>query len=288
MTSMMSNDRQILDPENNSVVARCMNGDCVQRMSEIETDSVDMILTDLPYGMTKNKWDVPIPFNQLWEQYKRVVKPSGAVVLFGNNPFTAQLICSNAKDFRYTLVWEKNKSSDFLNSKRKPLKIHEDICVFYAKQPTYNPQFTFSTPYKRHNTQQAVDKQTNYGAHKANAPESKDGRRYPTTVLKFNRIERPAHPTQKPVPLLAWLIRTYTNSGDCVLDSCMGSGSTGVACMNEGRQFIGIEQHEEYYTKAVEWIQSAGNGVPVAKRARLATLDAATTALPSPHPLTPQ
>lgn len=163
---------------------------------------------------------------------------------------------TNLKMFRYCLVWEKNKFSDFLNAKRKPMKTNEDICIFYKKQPTYNIQYWYSTPYKRWNTQSAVDTQTNYAKHKENVAESKDGKRLPTTVLKFNRVERPVHPTQKPVDLLAWLIRSYTNEGDTVLDNCMGVGSTGIACVKEKRAFIGIEMEKTYYDKACEFIRS--------------------------------
>lgn len=163
---------------------------------------------------------------------------------------------TNLKMFRYCLVWEKNKFSDFLNAKRKPMKTNEDICIFYKKQPTYNIQYWYSTPYKRWNTQDAVNTQTNYAKHKENVAESKDGKRLPTTVLKFNRVERPAHPTQKPVDLLAWLIRSYTNEGDTVLDNCMGVGSTGIACVKEKRGFIGIEMEKTYYDKACEFIRS--------------------------------
>jgi site-specific DNA-methyltransferase (adenine-specific) len=157
------------------------------------------------------------------------------------------------KYFRYCLVWEKNKFSDFLNAKRKPMKTNEDLCVFYKRLPTYNPQYWYSTPYERWNTQEAVDKQTNYGKHKKNKVKS-DGKRLPTTVLKFNRVERPKHPTQKPVDLLEWLIRSYTNEGDIVLDNCMGIGSTGRAAKNMKRKFIGIEKDETYYENAVKFI----------------------------------
>jgi site-specific DNA-methyltransferase (adenine-specific) len=156
------------------------------------------------------------------------------------------MITTNLNMFRYCLVWEKNKFSDFLNSKRKPMKTNEDIAVFYKKQPTYNPQYWYSTPYTRWNTQAAVDKQSNYGSHKENYVQS-DGKRLPTTVLKFNRVERPLHPTQKPTDLLEWLIKTYTNENDLVLDNCMGVGSTGVACKNIKRRFIGIELENKYY-----------------------------------------
>ena len=232
-----------------------VNGDCLDVMLNIETESIDLILCDLPYGITKNKWDVIIPFDELWTQYNRIIKTNGAIILFGSQPFTTRLISSNMKYFRYCLVWEKNKFSDFLNSKRKPMKTNEDICIFYKKQPTYNIQYWYSTPYERWNTQKAVDKQTNYGNHKKNIVKS-DGKRLPTTVLKFNRVERPIHPTQKPVDLLEWLIKTYTNEGDNVLDNCMGVGSTGIATKKINRNFIGIELDEQYYNQAVKLIQN--------------------------------
>lgn len=233
---------------------RCLfQGDCLEVMQNIESNSIDLILCDLPYGVTKNKWDVVIPFDAMWEQYNRIIKDNGAVLLFGSQPFTTMLISSNMKNFRYCLVWEKNKFSDFLNAKRKPMKTNEDICVFYKKLPTYNIQYWYSTPYERWNTQKAVDKQSNYGKHKENVAKS-DGKRLPTTVLKFNRVERPLHPTQKPVDLLEWLIRSYTNEGDVVLDNCMGVGSTGLAAKNTNRQFVGIELDESYFAKAVEFI----------------------------------
>jgi site-specific DNA-methyltransferase (adenine-specific) len=230
---------------------KLLNGDCVEIMPKIPDKSIDMILCDLPYQMTKNKWDTLIPFDILWENYNRIIKDNGAIVLFGSEPFTSKLINSNLKMFRYSLIWEKNKFSDFLNSKRKPMKIHEDICVFYKKQPTYNPQYWYSTPYTRWNTQQAVDKQTNYNQHKENISSS-SGRRLPTTVLKFNRVERPKHPTQKPVDLLEWLIKTYTNEEETVLDNCMGVGSTSIACLNTKRKFIGIELDDNYFNKSIE------------------------------------
>lgn len=221
-------------------------------MQSIKDKSIDMIVCDLPYGMTKNKWDSIIPFENLWKEYHRIIKENGAIVLFGSQPFTSLLVTSNLKYFRYSLVWEKNKFSDFLNAKRKPMKVNEDILIFYKKQPTYNPQYWFSTPYSRWNTQQAVDKQTNYGSHKENIAESKDGKKLPTTVLKFNRVERPEHPTQKPVDLLEWLIKTYSNENETILDNCMGVGSTGIACKNLKRNFIGIEIEKKYYDIALD------------------------------------
>tara|TARA_B100000963_G_scaffold348556_2_gene356351 strand:+ start:28827 stop:29612 length:786 start_codon:yes stop_codon:yes gene_type:complete len=255
---MTSNDSQTFEYTREIISQNkvsLINGDCLTEMKKIADNSIDMILCDLPYGVTKNKWDEVIPFEKLWEQYNRIIKLNGAVVLFGSQPFTTMLIYSNRKYFRYCLVWEKNKFSDFLNAKRKPMKTNEDICLFYKRQPTYNPQYWYSTPYKRWNTQKAVDKQTNYGSHKKNVAKS-DGRRLPTTVLKFNRVERPAHPTQKPVDLLEWLIKSYTNEGENVLDNCMGVGSTGMAAKKNNRNFIGIELDETYFNKAVEFIEN--------------------------------
>ena len=242
--------------ENAPTTINLFKGDCLIEMAQIKSGSIDMILCDLPYGITKNDWDIIIPFDKLWEHYNRIIKDNGAVVLFGSQPFTSLMITSNLKNFRYCLVWEKNKFSDFLNAKRKPMKTNEDIAIFYKKQPTYNPQYWYSTPYTRWNTQLAVDKQTNYGNHKENFVESLDGKRLPTTVLKFNRIERPKHPTQKPVDLLEWLIKTYSNEGEVVLDNCMGIGSTGVACKNLKRSFIGIELNDVYFDIANETIHS--------------------------------
>jgi site-specific DNA-methyltransferase (adenine-specific) len=222
-------------------------GDCLELMKDLPDKSIDAIIADLPYGMTKNNWDSVLPVDKLWEEYNRIIKDNGAIILFGNQPFSSTLIMSNLKMFRYSLVWEKNKFSDFLNAKRKPMKIHEDILIFYKKQPTYNIQYWYGEPYKRWNTQEAVDKQTNYGNHKLNVSESKDGKRLPTTVLKFNRVERPSHPTEKPIDLMEWLIKTYTNENDTVLDNTMGSGTTGVACINTNRNFIGMELDDKYF-----------------------------------------
>lgn len=248
MTQKYKYINEQLDTEN--IIA--INGDCLIEMKNIKDNSIDMILCDLPYGITKNKWDVVIPFDKLWIEYNRIIKTNGAIVLFGSQPFTSLMITSNLKYFRYSLVWEKNKFSDFLNAKRKPMKTNEDICIFYKKQPVYNPQYWYDKPYKRWNTQEAVNKQTNYGNHKENIAESKDGKRLPTTVLKFNRIERPLHPTQKPIDLLEWLIKTYTNENDIVLDNCMGSGSTLVACKNINRKSIGIEKEKKYFDITIE------------------------------------
>jgi site-specific DNA-methyltransferase (adenine-specific) len=189
-------------------------GDCLHEMKEIPPTSVDLILTDLPYGATKNTWDVIIPFEDLWKEYTRIIKDNGAIILFGNQPFTSLLITSNLHMFRYTMVWSKNKFSDFLNANKKPMKIHEDILIFYKHQPVYNIQYTVSTPYVRWNKQSAIDKQTNYNTYNETTTTNEDGKRLPTTLLQFNRVERPIHPTQKPESLLKRIILGFSKSSE--------------------------------------------------------------------------
>lgn len=203
------------------------HGDCLELMKDIPDGSVDMVLCDLPYGTTKNKWDSVIPFNSLFEQYKRIVKENGAIVLHCDGIFTASLIQAAPKMWRYNLVWDKQRGCDFLNANVKPLKSHEDIAIFYRKKPTYNKQFWYSTPYTLTKNGSLSN---NYGDRKEAWSESTDGRRNPLTILSFPRDAEKLHPTQKPVALLEYLVKTYTNEGDLVLDNCMGSGSTGVAC----------------------------------------------------------
>lgn len=212
-------------------------------MAILPDKSIDMICADLPYGSTRNKWDVLIPFDKLWEQYERIIKDHGAIVLFCDGMFTAKLLLSNPKLWRYNLVWDKQRGCDFLNANVKPLKSHEDIAIFYKNKPTYNKQYWYSTPYKKTKNGSLS---TNYGFRKEAFSESEDGRRNPLSILSFPRDSGREHPTQKPVALLEWLIRTYTNEGDLVLDNCCGSGSTGVACMNAKRRFLGMELDEKY------------------------------------------
>lgn len=231
-------------------------GDCLELMKGIEDNSVDMVLCDLPYGTTRNKWDSIIPLDRLWEQYKRVIKDNGAIVLFSAEPFTSLLITSNIQWFRYDLIWSKTQGSDFLNANRKPLRSHENICVFYKKQPTYNPQKTEGKPYK---AKSGETTSSNFGKFNGNHhTENKDGKRCPLSVLRFsgehNRGKQ--HPTQKPTDLLEWLIKTYTNKGETVLDNSMGSGSCGVACVNTGRKFIGIELDNGYFDIAKERVEN--------------------------------
>ena len=225
-------------------MTQLMQGDCLELMKGIRDESIDMILCDLPYGTTKNKWDAIIPFEPLWEQYNRIIKEDGVVVLFCDGMFTSQLLASNKKMWRYNLVWDKQRGCDFLNANIKPLKSHEDIAVFYKKKPTYNKQMWYSKPYKRTKNGSLS---SNYGERKEAWSESKKGERNPLTILSFARDADRSHPTQKPVALLEWLIKTYTNEGEIVLDNCMGSGSTGVACVNTNRDFIGIELDKQYF-----------------------------------------
>ena len=226
-------------------------------MKDIPDGSIDMILCDLPFGQTsRNKWDVVIPFEPLWEQYRRIVKDNGAIVLFANGMFTAELMYSNKSMWRYNLIWEKTQPTGFLNARKMPLRSHEDICIFYKGMPTYNPQK--STGHKRkvskaeHKTN--CKNTTDYGEHGLTTYDSTE--RYPRSVLKFAKDSQKSalHPTQKPVALLEYLIKTYTNPGETVLDNCMGSGSVGVACLNTDRQFIGIELDRHYFGIANERI----------------------------------
>lgn len=218
-------------------------GDCLELMRELPDASIDLILCDLPYGTTRNKWDALIPFDQLWACYDRIAKPNAAIVLTAAQPFTSALVMSNPKGFKYQWIWDKSQVTGFLNAKKQPLRRHEDILVFYRTQPTYNPIFTSGKPYKI-DRKHATD---NYGAQTSNTTDS-DGRRYPVSILAIPHVrERCGHPTQKPIALMEYLIRTYTNQGDMVLDNCMGSGTTGVACARSGRKFIGMEMDEKYF-----------------------------------------
>lgn len=232
------------------------NLECLYAMSKMKDKSVDMILCDLPYGQTaRNKWDNVIPFDELWKQYNRIIKDNGAIVLFANGMFTANLMKSNIKNWKYNLVWDKVLPSGFLNAKKMPMRNHEDICVFYKKPPTYNPQMWVGNEcHSRGNavgkSQEEFSRNTNYGV--LNALETKGDLKYPKSILTFQKPHpsKTIHPTQKPVELLEWLINTYTNKGEIVLDSCMGSGSTIIACLNTERKYIGFELENEYYNKA--------------------------------------
>jgi site-specific DNA-methyltransferase (adenine-specific) len=216
-------------------------GDCLEVMKQIPDKSVDAIICDLPYGTTQNKWDSVIPLDLLWDQYKRICK--GAIVLTAQSPFDKVLGCSNLKMLKYEWIWKKESGTGFLNAKKAPLKNHENILVFYEKQPTYNPQMR--TGFKPYVCKKGGET-TNYNLSGSVITQS-NGDRYPLTVIEFKRDKDKIHPTQKPVALMEYLIKTYTNEGDTILDNCMGSGTTGVACKNLNRKFIGIEQDANYF-----------------------------------------
>ena len=240
-------------------------GDCLELMKNIPDGSVDLVLTDPPYGTTACKWDSVIPFDPLWEQYKRISKESSAILLFADEPFTSTLIMSNKRMFRYKWIWDKGRGSNFQNARFSPMKCTEDIAVFYRKKPIYNPQFWYSSPYKtagRKRKNQIEGLSGGSASTYCTATVSDDGKRYPLNLLKFKRDGGRIHPTQKPVALLEYLIRTYTNDGMTVLDNCMGSGSTGVACVNTNRNFIGIELDEGYFNIAKKRIEEAVNDLP--------------------------
>ena len=232
-----------------------LQGDCLELLASIPDGSVDMILCDLPYGTTACKWDTVIPFEPLWEQYRRVAKKNAAIVLTASQPFTTALISSNLKEFRYCWVWEKQQPTGFLDARRKPMKAHEDICVFYQASATYNPQGLVAVQVKNSRKNKAGNGV--YGAVGAENYMQKEGN-FPRSVLKVGRVTHgQVHPTQKPVALMEYLIRTYTNEGETVLDNCMGSGTTGVACMNTNRNFIGIEKDETYFKIAEQRINKS-------------------------------
>lgn len=229
-------------------------GDCLELMKEIPDGSIDMILCDLPYGTTRNKWDSVIPFDSLWEQYNRVIKDNGAIVLFAQAPFDKILASSNLKIFRYEWIWEKTKATGHLNAKKMPMKAHENILVFYKNVPTYNPQGivkkAIPTVRKGKN-----GNGSNYG--KSDKDAIQEFENYPRDVLLYASESKPVHPTQKPVALLEYLIRTYTNEGDVILDNCMGSGTTCVACVNTNRHYIGFELDEKYFEIAKKRIKES-------------------------------
>lgn len=224
-----------------------LNGDCLELMKNIPDGSVDLILCDPPYGTTDCTWDEVLPFDKLWKEYNRILKPNGVAVLFAAQPFTTNLIASNQKAFRYCWYWVKNMATGFTYARYQPMRKVEEVCVFYRKMPTYNPQGVQQIIGAKVRQKRKTDRESIYRADsllKAYTPKLTN---YPKNVLEF-KSERGYHPTQKPVPLLEYLVKTYTNEGDTVLDNCMGSGSTGVAVKRVGgRHFIGIEQNTDYY-----------------------------------------
>ena len=242
-----------------------LKGDCLVEMDKIPDGSVDLILTDPPYGTTACKWDSVIPFEPMWEQLNRIIKTNGAIVLFGSEPFSSALRMSNTKNYKYDWVWEKESARNFVLARYQPLRIHENIIIFgefktsYTKKhkKNYNPQMTKGKPY----TCIAGKEKFNL-LNKSNVTEKgyetvNNGTRFPKSIIKFNRDKNKQHPTQKPVALMEYLIKTYTNEGETILDFTMGSGTTGVACVNTNRKFIGIEMDDKYFEIAKKRINDA-------------------------------
>jgi site-specific DNA-methyltransferase (adenine-specific) len=228
-------------------------GDCLEWMSKFPDKSVDMILCDLPYGATANKWDAVISFEKLWLHYERIIKGNGAMVFTASQPFTSNLITSNLNLFKYELIWFKNVNSNFMLAKKQPLRHHENICVFYKKQPTYNPQMEDGEPYSRKRYTGEILDTDNFDA-KFKRFDSVSDKRYPKSVLQIPRDERQIHPTQKPVALFEYLIKTYTNENEIVIDNTAGVCTTAIACKNINRKWICIEKEEEYCIKSVDRI----------------------------------
>jgi site-specific DNA-methyltransferase (adenine-specific) len=235
-------------------------GDCLEVMAEIPDGSVDLVLCDLPYGTTQCAWDSVIPFEPLWDEYRRIAKPAAPIVLTASLPFTTALVASNMRDFKYCWAWNKVLPRGHLNAKRQPLRVYEDVAVFYRAQPTYNPQKTCGHKRKVAHTkyERAGEGEQVYGAEKRDTHYDST-ERYPTSIITVSNAAQggKVHPTQKPVALMEYLIRTYTNEGETVLDNCMGSGTTGVACANTGRYFIGIERDPGYFEIARSRIEQA-------------------------------
>ena len=252
------------------------NMDCLEGMKRIPDESIDLILCDLPYGTTQNKWDSIIPFNKLWEQYERIIKDNGAIVLTGKQPFTSMTIMSNPKLYKYNLVWRKNLKTGNLNARKMPMGAYEDIMVFYNKPPTYNPQKiprTFQVPAGN----KLNSKTTNYGKQREEYIDRQSDWLMPDDVIDYedgysldalelgnemlyikcvHNSSGKLHPTQKPVELFEWLIKTYTNKGETVLDNCIGTGTTAIACMNTNRNYIGFELNKEYFDIAEKRIKT--------------------------------
>jgi site-specific DNA-methyltransferase (adenine-specific) len=250
-----------LEPKGKSeYINQMLKGDCLEVMKGIPDGSVDLILCDLPYGTTACKWDTIIPFEPLWEQYKRVIKPNGAIVLTASQPFTTALINSNISMFRYSLIWDKVGTTGFQNAKRMPLRRHEDILLFYSKLPTYNPEMSI-----RGKTRKKGGSKVDNGCYAdLRSVATTNNTYYPTSIINISNASKKGliHPTQKPVALFEYLIKTYTNEGEVVLDNCSGSGTTAIAALNTGRKYICIEKDDKYHAIGVnrvkEWFSTKG------------------------------
>ena len=236
-----------------------LHGDCLELMRDIPDKSVDMILCDLPYGVTQNKWDSVIDLEKLWIQYERIIKDNGAIVLTAQDKFSAKLMISNEKIHKYNLIWDKQLTSGFLNANRMPLRVHEDILVFYKKLPIYNPQKVKGKP-NHSKGKMTTEENNNYGKYgKIDNKDILGDMKHPKSIISFQKPHpsKALHPTEKPVGLMEWLIKTFTDENELILDNCMGSGTTGVACKNLNRDFIGMELDEKYFEIASERIHDA-------------------------------
>lgn len=234
-----------------------IHGDCLEVMKDIPDGSVDMVLTDPPYGTTQCKWDSVIPFEPMWEQLKRITKKNGAIVMTASQPFTSALVMSNVKMFKYDWVWSKTQATGHLNAWRRPMRQHEDILVFSGNGPTYTPQIEDKPEANRRPVTSRTKRSDCYGEHKLDAHRCPPDKSMPRSIVNFANQQRGLHPTQKPVDLMEYLIRTYTSEGETVLDFTMGSGTTGVACINTNRNFIGIELDQDYFAIAEKRITEA-------------------------------
>lgn len=231
-------------------------GDCLEIMPTLSDASIDAIIADIPFGTTQCKWDLVIPLEPMWKELKRITKKHSAIVLFGSQPFTGVLVVSNLPNFKYEIIWEKDKPSDFALATKRTMKYHENILIFCDGKETYNPQMVLGTP--NHPVGCGIRKKANEsGANTKVVINKLDGWKHPKSVIRFNREPQPIHPTQKPVSLMEYLVKTYTNEGDMVLDFTMGSGTTGVACANLNRNFIGIEKDPSYFAIAQNRINEA-------------------------------
>lgn len=244
-------------------MVKLINGDCLEVMKTIEDKSIDMILCDLPYGTTACKWDIIIPFELLWEQYNRIIKDNGAIVLFGSEPFSSKLRMSNINNYKYDWIWEKEQGANFMLCKHQPYKVHEIISIFSKKTHNYHPQMTIGKAYIS-----GKGKSGDITNNVIKIQTVNNGTRYPRSIQKINteKSKGSFHPTQKPVALLEYLIKTYTNENELILDNCMGSGGTGIACINTNRNFIGIELDENYFNIAKKRIEEVQNDIHNNKR----------------------
>ena len=250
--------------DNNPLKQEIWLGDCLELMKDIDDKSIDAIIVDLPYGTTNNKWDFIIPFDKLWSSYKRIVKNNGIIMFTATQPFASMLISSNYDMFKYDLIWAKNKKTGFLNANKMPLRNHEHILIFYDKLPKYNPQKTTGHKPVNSYTKNTSDG-TNYNSTKLGISGGGQTDRYPTSILDISVVNNDSkekyHPTQKPLELMEYLIKIYTNEGDTILDNCCGSGTTLVAAKRLKREFIGIEKEKEYYDISVDRLKRLDQGI---------------------------